>query len=130
MKYTQDNCMEEVLKVVPCFRESWQEHLDCWDGKSAGLILDMIELAAYTNQLFLRNEADELKNLFSLVETMQNEGTQDVKDAIATGFLESIVNPVTKDTAYLPLLVSLLGEKSRAYCKEWLKLSGEELPGI
>jgi len=122
--------MDEVLKAISGFRERWQEHLDYWEGKSAGLVLDMIELAAYTNDQLSKNENKDLANIFGLMETMLNEGTQEVKNAVATGFLESVINPVTKDTEYLPLLITLLGEKSRAYCQEWIKFSGGELPNL
>ncbi|HEY9832053.1 MAG TPA: hypothetical protein V6D26_15820 [Stenomitos sp.] len=122
--------MEEVLKAIPGFRESWQEHLDYWEGQPAGLVMDMIELATYVNNQLSNQENHDLENIFRLMETMLNEGTEEVKDAVATGFLESVINPVTKDTEYLPLLVSLLGEKSRAYCQEWLKFSGGELPNL
>lgn len=130
MKYTEENCMDEVLRQVPGFRERWQEHLDFWDGKPAGLTLDMIELAGYTQELLESNAEKQLDTVFALVETLLSEGSEKVKDAVATGFLESTLNPVTKDTAYLPVLVRLLGDKSRAYCSEWLKFSGGELPGL
>ena len=130
MKYTEDNCMDEVLKRVPGFQNAWQEHLDFWEGEKAGLILDMIELASYTQNLLESGSEVELSTIFTLIEEMMRDGSEKVKGAVSTGFLESIVNAVSEDSPYLPLLVRLLGEKSRAYCAEWLAFSGDELPGI
>ncbi|MCX6219080.1 hypothetical protein [Spirosoma sp.] len=130
MAYTQENCMDEVLKAVPGFQERWQEHVDYWEGEPAGLVLDMIELAAYTNEQLENKENNDLEAIFQLMENMLNTGSDEVKNAVATGFLESVINPVTADTEYLPLLTTLLGEKSRAYCREWLSFSGAQLPDL
>lgn len=130
MKFTEDNCMDEVLNAAPGFRPAWQEHLDFWDGEPAGLTLDMIELATYASALLELGEKDELPRIFALMESMLGEGSEDVKDAVATGFLETVVNPVTAETPYLPALVGLLGEKSKAYCQDWLRFTGGKLPDL
>jgi hypothetical protein len=130
MKYTTENSIKEVLKVIPGFKTTWEEHLDDWDGESAGLILDMIELAGYTNSLLKKGETEETKLIFGLMESMLEEGENAVRNAVLTGFLETVINPVTKNTDYLPQLGSLLGEKSRTYVHEWLKFTGGDLPNI
>ncbi len=130
MKYTEEDCMDEVLKRVPGFQNTWQAHQEFWEGEKAGLILDMIELASYTQTILESGSEQELSTIFNLIEEMLREGSDKVKGAVTTGFLESIVNPVTAETPYLPLLTRLLGEDSRAYCAEWLKFSGGDLPGI
>ncbi len=130
MKYTTENSINEVLKVVPGFQNTWDEHLDDWDGERAGLVLDMIEFAAYTNSLLKKGEKEETKLIFDLMEKMLEEGENAVRNAVLTGFLETVINPVTKETSYLPLLGDLLGEKSRTYVREWLKFTGGDLPNI
>lgn len=130
MQYTEENCISEVLKEVPGFQLQWDEHQDFWDGEPAGLIVDMIEFASYTKGLLENNQENELEKIFIMIEKMLSEGSEQVKDAVATGFLESTINPVVKDTVYLPLLARLLGKESKKYCIEWLKFSGAELPGF
>ena len=130
MKYTEEDCMDEVLKRVPGFQNTWQEHQEFWDGEKAGLVLDMIELASYTQTLLESGSERELSTIFQLIEEMLLDGSEKVKGAVITGFLETIVNAVEEESPYLPLLARLLGEKSKAYCAEWLTFSGGDLPGI
>jgi hypothetical protein len=122
--------MEAVLRVAPGFKDRWREHLRQWNGKPAGLTLDMIEFADYVTRLLEERRVSALEPVFALVEAMLTEGTEEVKDAVATGFLESVVNPITEETEYLPLFIRLLGPESRAYCVEWLEFAGADLPGL
>ncbi len=130
MKFTQDNWIQQVLEAVPGFHPIWEEHVDFWDGEPAGITNDMIELAAYANALIEEFKEQELQVIFDLIESMIVEGTEEVKDAACTGFLESILNPITADSPFLELVNRLVGPHSRAYCKAWLEFSGNTLPGF
>lgn len=127
MKYTKENCINEILSLIPGFKYVWEEHLDDWGGEPAGIILDMIEFATYTNSLLEKKEKSEAETIFNLVETIILKGSDEIINAVYTGFLESVINPVTKETEYLPLLKEILGEKSREYCDKWLNFTGSDI---
>ena len=130
MKYSIENWVPQLLEKVPGFKSVWEAHVDFWDGEPAGITNDMIELAAYTHDQFERNQDTELRVIFQFIESLIAEGTPEVKNGACTGFLESILNPITADSPQLELLDQLLGPHSRAYCKAWLKFSGNVLPGF
>jgi hypothetical protein len=130
MNFTRENAIDHILQAVPGFRPHWEAHLEFWGEDSVGITMDMIEFAVYTNRLFENNAETELAVIFELTESMLWEGTQEIMDAVATGFLESILNPLTESSTHLPLLNQLLGRRSRAYSQAWLSFSGADLPGI
>lgn len=130
MKYSTENWTTLLLEKVPGFQQVWEEHLEYWDGEPAGITNDMIELAAYANALIAENKEQELQVIFDLIESMIVDGKDELKDAACTGFLESILNPITAESPEIGLLNRLVGPHSRAYCKAWLRFSGNDLPGF
>ena len=59
----------------------------------------MIELASYTQTLLESGSEQELSTIFQLIEEMLLDGSDTVKSAVITGFLETIVNAVEKGVA-------------------------------
>lgn len=130
MKYTEEKIIEIILQKVPTFREVWEAHLEFWDGETPGLIVDFAELARYITQIMEANKPINLHDIFTLLEDILQNGTETLQNAVKTGFLEALLSPITKDTTYLPLLLKLLGEKSKMFCREWLKFNQCEILGF
>ena len=127
--YDKSTLMPDLVARYPGFQDAWQAHLDYWEGEEAGLCNDMAEFAVYVGALLEANSrTPELEGIFGHIESLLEGGTEEVKDAVATCFLENIVNRIEPQTPYGELFTSLLGPKSLAYCKEWSAFSGGGTP--
>ena len=128
---TEDTLMDEVLARFPGFAPMWEEHLEFWGGDVRGVGNDVAEFSAYVRKrLEGRERTGELERIFAFAEEMMRAGDEDLKDQIATNFLENLVNAAGEDEAYDNLFVGLLGPLSLEYCKEWNRFSGGGIPAL
>jgi hypothetical protein len=117
--------MPDLVERFPGFRSRWDAHLDFWEGTEAGLCNDIAEFALYIQETMEHDpDSETLPAAFSRAEELLETGTDEVKDAVATCFLENLVNKITPETAYTETFVSLLGPKSLQYCRDWNEFSG------
>jgi hypothetical protein len=152
MHYTADNCMAELLRALPGFQAHWDDHLAACGNEPAGLLLDLVELAAYAHALLERHHqhAAELATLFGPAESMLDHGSAPVRAAVQGGFIEALLYPLadpladpsagpltrppapaaTGNARLLPVLAALLGPNGRAYARHWAAVVGAELPGF
>lgn len=115
----KDQCMNLLLKEVPEFETVWQIHLEYWGDDDAGLSNDINEFSAFIISNISEMDGLKKQSLFTLVEELLNKGDVITKDAIATCFLENILNAVSENKFSSGEFVHLLGSESRAYCKSW-----------
>jgi hypothetical protein len=128
---SKEQCMKMILEHFPKFQEKWQEHLDWWEGESAGLCNDMSAFSKYVLEL-LQNKSDdnEVKDIFIFIEKLMVEGTQEVQDATATCFLENLVNATSWNRISAESFVHLLGEESKEYCRAWDEFTEVKTDGL
>ncbi len=126
----EDQCMELLLKEVPKFEPAWLTHLEYWGEDKAGLSNDISEFSAYIISSITEMDDSKKQSLFLLVEELLNTGGDAVKDAIATCFLENILNAISDKKISSDEFVHLLGNKSRAYCKSWDEYTEVETPNL
>jgi hypothetical protein len=117
---TKAQCVALILREVPAFCPTWQEHLDCWGDEEAGFWNDV---AAFSQ--FFRDVSGDLTNdgcsrIFDLIEQLMVEGDEDVRNAVATCFLENIANWVGEDDLPSGADFSYLGEESRTYFQAYI----------
>jgi hypothetical protein len=123
--YDKATLMPDLVARFPGFEDLWLAHLDYWEGEPAGLCNDMAEFAVYVGSLLQENtRTPELETIFAHAESLLADGSDEVKDAVATCFLENIVNTIGPDTGWRDLFAGLLGPKSRAYCNDWDAFTG------
>ncbi len=127
---SKEECMKIVLQEVPEFSERWQAHLDYWEGETAGLCIDLAEFSDYTVNLIQNSQSSNLRVIFDLAERLLVEGSSEVKDAIATCFLENLINVAGTDKLDASKFVNFLGPQSRAYCRAWDEFTGVRTPGL
>lgn len=128
---TEATLMEAILARFPGFGPMWAEHLEFWGDGSRMLGNDVSEFGVYVRGLLERGErTEELEEVFAFAEEMMRAGDEDLKDQIATNFLENLVNAAGEDEAYDNLFVGLLGPLSLEYCKEWNRFSGGGIPAL
>jgi hypothetical protein len=126
----KDDCMNFILDKVPEFKTAWQVHLDFWGEDEAGLSNDIAEFASFIISNIVKMDDEKKKNIFRLVEDCLNDGDEFVKDAIATCFLENLLNAVSDKKLSSESFIHFLGGKSRAYCKSWDEFTGVQTPNL
>jgi hypothetical protein len=122
--------MKTILERVPAFRVQWQTHLDYWNGEDAGLCNDISQFSHYVTELVVNDQLENLSEIFNLIEQLTVDGDAEVKNAIATCFLENLLNVASTGRVDARKFVNLLGPKSRAYCKAWDEFTGVRTEGL
>lgn len=126
---TNQNCLDWILKKFPGFQRRWQSYLDYWEGEKAGLCNDIAEFSRYAEDLIKQCRIEELKSIFDAVEQLMTDGDKAVKDAIATCFLENLINQVSAGEILASDFIHLLGPKSITFCRAWDKFTGVQTEG-
>lgn len=72
----------------------------------------------------------DLKRVFDLVESLLTDGQDEVKNAVATGFLESLLSESSASKFDFRRIATFLGKQAIRYCREWDKFTGCRTPGI
>lgn len=70
-----------------------------------------------------------LARALSLVEICMTDEPL-IRDAVATGQLESLMSEALAQRLEFSLVARCLGEKSRAFCREWDAFTGVKTPGL
>jgi hypothetical protein len=71
----------------------------------------------------------DLQCLAETVEEILRSGTEQSKNAVATGFLEAVVAR-SNSTPEVVCFTKVLGPLAREYCREWDKFTGCRTPGV
>jgi hypothetical protein len=131
---SEPEVLEVFLKSFPDFKIIWEKEIgETWEGNSPGLSLDMAEFSHYIEDLILENNSKNestIKKAFELAEKFMLEGKNRVQDAVATCFLENLINAVAWEAIPASSFVHLLGEESRKYCIAWDDFTGVKTEGL
>ena len=127
-----DECIPFILERFPGFQSGWTAHLEYWEGEAAGLCNDMGAFTHYVCELLAAREppSAELRAIFEMIEDLMVRGDEEVKDAVATCFLENLQNSESAGRIKAESFVPLLGKESRAYCRAWDAFTGTKTPGL
>lgn len=127
------NSTEIILQTFPEFKKIWEkEIIESWGGESNDSVI-MIEFSRYIKNMIAKNDiADQscIKLAFELAEKLMNEGASAVQDAVATCFLENLINAVAWGDIPPTSFIHLLGEESKKYCKAWDEFTGVKTEGL
>ena len=130
MTIEQDECMKLILSKVPEFEAAWRDHLNYWEGEEAGLSNDVAEFSRFVVRNIATMEEAKKQEVFSLIEFLLTEGDEVVKTAVATCFLENLMNAMSANRLSHEDFVPFLRKKSRAHCKAWDEFTGVTTPGL
>ncbi len=72
----------------------------------------------------------ELASVLNLVESFMQDGAQDVKDAVATGFWEAVLAEASAGRLDFRLIAPHAGPASLAFCRAWDTFTGMRTPGL
>jgi hypothetical protein len=124
------DCMNTILRRIPNFEERWQAHLSYWDGEEPGLCIDVTEFSDYVADLINQDRLEALPGIFDLIEQLMVEGDDEVRTAVATCFLENLLNVSSAGKLEPAKFTHLLGPESRAYCRAWDEFTGVHTNGV
>lgn len=127
---TNVECMPLILEKFPGFQPRWQKHLAFWGEEEAGLCNDVSAFSHYVEELINENKSTLLGEIFNLAEYLMKEGDETVRTAIATCFLENLINFASHGSIQASGFVEFLGPESRDYCKAWDEFCGAKTEGL
>ena len=111
-----DESLKMLCKTYPGFRDAFVRNSDSWisnDGEFLYYIL-MTNLSHVLIESISEGNYENAEELFLLVETLLVEGSENVSNLIAVGFLESLQNQTTVEPKFW---APLLGPKAVSFCK-------------
>jgi len=120
--------LASILEAMPDFLEPLETHRATWD-EPPGLCNELGQLVTFVVRKAQRGEHDQLAALFAAVERLLADGTEDVKDAVATCFLESLVN-VIASRPEPEKVIARLGPLAKAHCRAWDAHTDTRTPGL
>ncbi|MEM9538602.1 MAG: hypothetical protein AAGA60_03720 [Cyanobacteria bacterium P01_E01_bin.42] len=121
---SREDCMKQILEQIPDFHSAWSQYCEYWGDDCPGLCSDLTEFSDFVIMLLQNNKHSVLSKIFLIIENLMLRGDEEVKDAVATCFLENLLNETSFGTINVNEFVHFLGEESYRYCKEWDDFTG------
>jgi hypothetical protein len=122
---------EAVARRFPDFVPHWQRYLgdlgaDAW---SPGFVSDALTSLA-ASRLGELGEEGLIQDLFEFAELVLRTGTAAEQEAIATRFLEDLLNMGGSGRFDLEHMLPYLGPLSAEHCRGWDEFNGVRTPGL
>src|SRR5262249_37912827 len=117
------------VRCCPGLRDPLVQAADDWlqeDGTISYYLVVSL-LSDYVVERFDAGDYSFSNELFLLVERLLKDGSQEVQDVVATGFLEALVN---QQQLSAELWVPLVGPEAREYLRAWDRFTGVVTPGL
>lgn len=73
---------------------------------------------------------EDIRQVLAIAEHGLQDGSTDLKDAVATGFLERLMAEASAGRLDFRRIAPNLGHRSRQYCREWDDFTGVQTPGL
>jgi hypothetical protein len=125
--YTAKNTMNKILDTFPDFKGRYEKHVNEWDDTTGLRTIhsDIDTFFDYISDKLENNENYDYQLTFSIVEELLVNGDEEVSNAIAMMFLESLLNHSSHGDFPIDSFFNYLGKESKAFCK-----ANEEFWGI
>jgi hypothetical protein len=128
---SKEQVIPAMLNNFPEFEVTWTKHVEWWGEDEAGFYNDVGAFSRYVIDVITNNKNDsQIPKIFSFAEYLMTEGEHEVQEAIATCFLENLINATSWNTIPASSFVRFLGEESKAYCKAWDEFTGVKTEGL
>jgi hypothetical protein len=125
-KITDERCLELMKERFPEFLPYWDL---CIENHDLGLIIQMMPFGKYARDAIKTKDEIKIKKIFDFVEFLFINGDQSVRNAIATGFLEYLMN-IDPEQIKFSTFVQHLGTNALQYCKAYDKFTGAKTEGL
>ncbi len=103
---------------------------DEWRPEPAPLSLVFSEYASALRDHVGELSSTEVRQIFALIEQAVVSGSEEVRDATATCFLEALQSMASEGVLDFSRLDEHLGSRSRAFCLDWDRFTGVVTPGL
>ncbi len=125
--YNSKNTMNKILDNFPDFQDRFNKHVTEWDDTTGKRTIhsDIDIFFDYISDKLENNEGYDYQLTFNIVEELLVNGDEEVSNAIAMMFLESILNRSSHGDFTIDSFFNYLGKESKAFCK-----ANEEFWGI
>jgi hypothetical protein len=118
---TKTEAMQLFLRAAPAFQEQWGRYLACWgDTTGRSLYADFTEFARFMIEEYKHSEIKQLREIFDVIEKLNVEGDEYVKEAVRIGMLEDLQTISANEGLDPNVFVEFLGPQSRQW---WGKIN-------
>ena len=123
--------LKKLFNLFPPFEKFFEDEIDKLWGEDLGIHMNMSSFSNYIIDLIAndsqKNHQKEIELTFIFMEQLMNEGSEEVQEAVATCFLENLLNAVSWETIPASSFVPLLGPESKKHCKAWDEFTGHSV---
>ena len=131
---TEELCIELLKKELPDFFPYWESYLRDFGPELDGnfeleIHTHMIPVTEFAVALIKSNNQVEIKKFFDLIEFLLCNGNESVKNAVATGFLEYLMNKSPEEINF-STFYKYMGENAIGYCRAWDEFNGVKTEGL
>ena len=125
---TEQNLIDIIKEQFPKFNPYWESYINHW-GDDNGLTIQMFPLIDFVLDVIKSNDEKEIERVFNFIEFLMCEGNDYAQTAIATGFLEGLVNHDPDEIQFINF-AQYLGKKTVAHLRAWNAFHGAKTEGI
>lgn len=123
--------LETLFNLFPPFEKFRAEEIEELGEEDRSFHTDMIDFCTYIIKLIAndseKNHQKEIELTFIFIEKLMNEGSEEVQEAVATCFLEDLLNAVSWERIPASSFVPLLGPESKKFCRGWDEFTGHNV---
>jgi hypothetical protein len=125
-----EGCVSKLLEASESLRGRWEAHLSRWRNAERNLCHDLEEVAEHAIDELVRCKGGEIQRLLGAVEELMVDGTDEVREAVATCFLENLQNAASAGRFPARRFVEFLGPRSAEHCRAWDRFTGVRTEGL
>jgi len=125
---TEDNLIHLIKEKFPAFIPHWRAYLRRF-GLDQGIMIQMSPLIDYVVEVVKQQDENEIKSIFDYIEFLMCDGDEYVQTAIATGFLEGLLNKDPDEIQFIKFR-QYLGKETLAHCRAWDIFTGVMTKGL
>jgi hypothetical protein len=125
-----ESAVSYLANVRPQVARAVAELRDDWAPDTPPSIVTMSTIGRTVASIADAERESDLEQVFSLIERLLVHGDESVKNAIATGLLESLLAAASAKRVDFRRVAPHLGKESRRYCQEWDRFTGCITPGL
>jgi hypothetical protein len=129
MSRDRDQAIRMLSEALPQLRDERDRLHGEWQPDSPPITVLMGALGRVLGESLDSLDDDAVERIAGVIESLLLTGTEDVKNGVATGLLESVV--ASSETAPgATRLLTRLGPEARNYCRAWDVFTGRKTPGL
>jgi hypothetical protein len=129
MEEISDETLINLIKEkFPKFTPYWESYIQDW-GLDEGVIMKMLPFNEYVVDVIQSQDEKEIKRIFDFVEFLMCNGNDLVQAAIATGFLEGLLNKDPNEIQFIKFR-QYLGKETISHCRAWDIFTGVMTKGL